>query len=393
MIINLILLNNINKKNIKKIFSKNKNFNKKGKYLSKIANCISCHTPIGAKPFSGGVPIKTKFGTIFTPNITPNEKEGIGNINLEKFKKIITKGISEKNEFLYPIFPYNNYSKLKNSDINSIFIFIKSIPKENIKNIENKINFPLKYKKLLFAWRIFFLKKVDKKYLKLTSSLKRGKYLTNHLGHCNMCHSKTNNFEGNIKKLNYSGNIISESKWYAPPLINNSKHGIKNKNIQELSNILSWGKTKNKTILGPMSEIINNSLQNISKIDIKSISSFLKILFNNNYKEIKNINIKKINKFNSKFFYKKGKIIYKNMCLECHGKLSLGNFPNYSNLNKNIINNNFKQNIYNILSKTNNNNSLKNKFSSIMENFINSIKNKDYWYIINYILYINKLKK
>lgn len=387
-----ILIIKINN-NFKKKINNKYILNKKGKYLSGIANCISCHTPKGSKPFSGGVPIKTKFGTIFTPNITPNKKEGIGNINLKNFKKIIKFGVSKKNIFLYPVFPYNNYSNLKNSDINAIYIFIKSLKSEKIKNIKNKINFPLKYRKLLLAWRIFFLKNINKKYLKLKSSLKRGKYLINYLGHCNMCHNKNNNLEGNIKTLNYTGGLINKTEWYAPPLINNSKYGLKNTNIQELSNILNWGKSKKKTIFGPMSEIINNSLQNISKIDIYSMSNFLKIIFNKKNNYIKNINIKKINKFDSIFYFKKGEFIYKNNCIKCHGQLMLGNFPNYSKLNKNIINNNFYQNLYNMLLYTTTNSSFKNKFSSIMTNFLNLIKYKNYWYINNYILFINKLKK
>lgn len=389
----LLFLINKNSKNNNKTKKINNKYLliKKGKYLSTLANCITCHTPAGSKPFSGGLPIKTKFGTLFTPNITPDKKNGIGNIKLKEFKRIIKHGISKNNNFLYPIFPYLNYSNLKNKDINSIYIFLKSLPKNKKKNIKYKINFPLNYKKLILGWRLLFFKKSNKYYKKLTSSLKRGEYITNYLGHCNMCHTKNNNFESNIKKLNYSGNLINN--WYSLPLVNNSKLGIKNKTIQELTKILNWGKSKKKTILGPMAEIINNSLQNINKVEINSISTYLKIIINKNIKKIRSIKNEEINKKNSFFFFKKGKELFDKNCSSCHGKLSLGNFPIYPRINKNIINNNFKENIFNILKFTNNNNTLKNKFSSIMKNFFDLTSIKDFYYIIHYILLLNKFKK
>lgn len=388
-LLSLLIKNN---KNNKKIINKNLLI-KKGKYLSTLANCITCHTPIGSKPFSGGLPIKTKFGTLFTPNITSDKTNGIGNIKLKEFKNSIKHGISKNNNFLYPIFPYLNYSNLKNIDINSIYVFLKSLPGVKKKNIKYKLNFPLNYKNLILGWRLLFFKKNNKNYKKLTSSLKRGEYITNNLGHCNMCHTKNNNLESNIKKLNYSGNLIGNSNWYSIPLVNNSKLGIKNKTIQELTNILNWGKSKKKTILGPMAEIINNSLQNINKIEINSISSYLKIIINKNIKNIKSIKKEEINKENLKIFFKKGKILFNNNCVNCHGKLTLGNFPIYSKINKNIINTDFKENIFNILKYTNNNNTFKNKFSSIMKNFFNLIKVKDWYYITNYLLILNKIRK
>lgn len=380
----------LKKKIIKKKINNKNLLIKKGKYLSNISNCISCHTPYGSKPFSGGVPIKTKFGKIFTPNITNDFKTGIGNIKLKEFKNLIKHGLDKNNNLLYPAFPYINYFNLKNKDINAIYIYIKSIKSVKKKNIKSLINFPLNYRNLLIGWRLFFFNNKNKYYKKLTSSLKRGEYITNYLGHCNMCHTKSNNLESNIKKLNYSGNLINNSNWYSIPLINNSKIGIKKKTIQELTNILNWGKSKEKTILGPMVDVIN-ILQNISKIEINAISSYLKIILNKNINKIKIIN--NFNKINQKFFFDKGKLIFKNNCKKCHGEISLGKFPIYPKINKNIINDNFKENIFSILKYTNNNNTFKNNISSIMKNFFNLVKTSNCYYLICYLLIISKLRK
>src|SRR5258708_35972378 len=50
----------------------------KGAELAAIGNCASCHTAPGGKPFAGGYPIKTPFGTVHGTSITPDLGTGIG---------------------------------------------------------------------------------------------------------------------------------------------------------------------------------------------------------------------------------------------------------------------------------------------------------------------------
>ncbi|QSF25326.1 hypothetical protein CU086_00630 [Candidatus Nasuia deltocephalinicola] len=161
IIINIIIKIIKNKK--LKIFYLKKNVNK-GKYLITIGNCISCHTLEGGKPFGGGYSIKTKFGIVNSPNITSNKKYGIGELKLKNFIKLMKNGISKKGEFIIPIFPYKNFSKIKKKDLKEMFFFLKKTKNENILNKKNSLKFPIKYKKLIIFSRIIFLKK--KKELK-----------------------------------------------------------------------------------------------------------------------------------------------------------------------------------------------------------------------------------
>ena len=55
---------------------------KKGKYIFQVAGCGNCHTDPGKKgkgarpkgdPLAGGRPLKTPFGTFYTPNITTDK--------------------------------------------------------------------------------------------------------------------------------------------------------------------------------------------------------------------------------------------------------------------------------------------------------------------------------
>ena len=53
---------------------------KRGEYLAKVADCVSCHTDLAnsGEPFAGGREMKTSFGSLYTPNLTPDKETGIG---------------------------------------------------------------------------------------------------------------------------------------------------------------------------------------------------------------------------------------------------------------------------------------------------------------------------
>ena len=46
--------------------------------MAAIGNCKECRTAPEGKPYAGGLPLKTPFGTIFATNITPDAEIGIG---------------------------------------------------------------------------------------------------------------------------------------------------------------------------------------------------------------------------------------------------------------------------------------------------------------------------
>jgi hypothetical protein len=57
----------------------------RGKYLAIAADCEACHTVEGGIPFAGSRPFDTEFGTLYSPNITPDKETGIGSWTDEEF--------------------------------------------------------------------------------------------------------------------------------------------------------------------------------------------------------------------------------------------------------------------------------------------------------------------
>src|SRR5690242_13368997 len=75
----------------------------RGAYLAKIADCAGCHTGgPGNPPFAGGLAINSPAGTIYSTNITPDPKFGIGNYSYEDFSRALREGIAKGERHLYP---------------------------------------------------------------------------------------------------------------------------------------------------------------------------------------------------------------------------------------------------------------------------------------------------
>ena len=49
-----------------------------GAYIARTGDCVACHSVPGGKPFAGGLAMQTPVGTIYSSNITPDRKTGIG---------------------------------------------------------------------------------------------------------------------------------------------------------------------------------------------------------------------------------------------------------------------------------------------------------------------------
>lgn len=136
-----------------------------GEYLTRVGNCLGCHTAKGGIPFAGGRQLTTAFGTFVTPNITPDKETGIGRWTEEDFWLAMHEGKSRDGRMLYPAFPYTEFTKITRADAKLIFEYLQSIPAVSQVNPAHAIPFPYNSKPLLFGWRKLFL---NKAFMRLT---------------------------------------------------------------------------------------------------------------------------------------------------------------------------------------------------------------------------------
>lgn len=74
----------------------------RGRYLAEVGDCVACHTEKGGTPMAGGLALETPFGTVWSTNITPDLKTGIGGWSFGAFDRAMRKGVSGDGHRLYP---------------------------------------------------------------------------------------------------------------------------------------------------------------------------------------------------------------------------------------------------------------------------------------------------
>ena len=99
----------------------------RGDYLTKAADCAACHTVPGGQPFAGGLAFRLPFGTIYSPNITPDPETGIGSWSDAAFVRALHRGIGRNGENLYPAFPYTAYALLSTDDVLAIRAYLATL--------------------------------------------------------------------------------------------------------------------------------------------------------------------------------------------------------------------------------------------------------------------------
>ena len=127
----------------------------RGEYLANhVTVCIDCHSirdtgrfsmPVvpGTEGGGAGFPFtKTEFvpGLVMPPNITP---AALKDWTDDDYIKVITRGINKKGDTLFPIMPYNSYSKLARNDLLAIVAYIKSLKPIERTTMPRKLEVPL----------------------------------------------------------------------------------------------------------------------------------------------------------------------------------------------------------------------------------------------------------
>ncbi|HWX00334.1 cytochrome c [Collimonas sp.] len=249
---------------------------KRGEYLAKAADCIACHTVDPAKPFAGGYPLATPFGTIYGPNITADKETGIGDWSDDQFVRALHEGIDDEGKRLYPAFPYASFTKLSRDDVLAIKAYLFSLPPIQQKMPENKLPFPLNQRWLMAGWNLFnFTPGELKTDTAKSPEWNRGNYLVNGLAHCQECHTPRNLTMGLDLKRSFGGAQLGG--WTAFNISPDPVSGVGGWKDEELVQYLKTGVVPGKaSAAGGMAEAIEHSLQYLTDDDLKAIVTYLR---------------------------------------------------------------------------------------------------------------------
>jgi len=251
----------------------------RGEYLTRAGDCLGCHTPRGALPYSGGRGIETPFGTVFAPNLTSDPQTGIGAWSSADFWRALHNGRSRDGRLLYPAFPYPNYTRVERADADAMFAYLRSLRPVVQANRPHALHFPFNLQASLAIWRaLYFQPGVYVPDPSRPADWNRGAYLVEGLGHCNACHSSRNVLGAPAGPLDLAGGLIPVQNWYAPSLTAPDEASVADWAVRDVVDLLKTGVSARGTVMGPMTEVVLNGTQYLSEADLLAMTAFLKAL-------------------------------------------------------------------------------------------------------------------
>src|SRR5665213_570413 len=247
-----------------------------GRYLVQAADCEACHTAEGGTPFAGGRPFQTDFGTIYSPNITPDTKTGIGSWTDAEFLTAVHEGRDNNGNHLYPAFPYEAYTYLTDQDVMAIKAYIFSVPAVSNIAPPNSLRFPFNQRALMAIWGLLY--NPNHRFEPVADrspNWNRGAYLVESLGHCGDCHTPRNLLQALNNRQKFGGGMAEG--WRAYNLSSDNASGIGSWSPEELRQYLSTGHSMNRgSAFGPMAQAVHLSFQNLTASDLGAISEYVR---------------------------------------------------------------------------------------------------------------------
>jgi mono/diheme cytochrome c family protein len=247
-----------------------------GEYLTRAADCVACHTADGGAPFAGGRAFKLSFGTIYSPNITPDQQTGIGAYTDDEWVSALQNGVGHGGKRLYPVMPYNSYTLMSRGDALSIKQYLFTLKPLHAEAPANDLRFPYNQRWTLWFWNQAnnpahrFVPDASK-----PAAWNRGAYLVEALGHCAQCHTPRNWMQGLKSGQAYAGAITNG--WRAYNISNDSTHGIGGWQASDLAQYLSTGTAPGHgPASGPMAEAITNSLRYLTPDDVAAMVTYVR---------------------------------------------------------------------------------------------------------------------
>lgn len=251
----------------------------KGEALARLGDCAVCHTAATGADYAGGYPLPTPFGTLYSSNITPDEKTGIGRWSLPAFRRAMKEGVARDGSHLYPAFPYDHYTHVADADVDAIYAFLMTRRPIEASAPANQLIPPLGFRPLLAGWKLLFLHEgtVPPDPGK-SDEFNRGAYLVEGLGHCGSCHTPRNIAGGESRSRSYAGGVAEG--WIAPAL-NKDNPAARAWTVDQIISYLRTGIDMNHSVAGgPMGPVVHN-LAKAPEADVHAIAVYVASLMGN----------------------------------------------------------------------------------------------------------------
>lgn len=288
----------------------------RGRYLARIGNCAGCHTAPGGEAFAGGLALNSDFGTFYTPNITPDPETGIGDWSEPQFWRALHRGVRADGSPLYPACPYPSFTQVRRRDVAAIYAYLRTVDPVRHQTPAHDLDFPYGVRPLLAVWRaLYFQPGTLQPDTGHDGAWNRGRYLVEGLGHCNECHRQRNALGAKRGSRSAPGSIVHH--WYAPSLHSPAEAGLQGLGVSQAATLLRSGRSGDTVMMGPMADVVFQSLQHLSGKDSRAMAVYLT--------SIPRVDVRggrgegAVTRGELRETLALGKRVYDNGCSDCHG--------------------------------------------------------------------------
>jgi len=290
----------------------------RGAYLARAGNCMGCHSAAGAQEYAGGRRMETPFGTVVTPNITPDPSTGIGSWSAAEFWRAMHHGRSKSGRLLYPAFPYPSYTFVTREDSDALYAYLRTVKPVLQANKAHALAFPYNTQAALAVWRaLFFRPGTLRAEPQKTAEWNHGRYLVDGLAHCAACHSSRNALGAIGLNAEFAGGRMPDEAWYAPSLASPNEAGLQNWSRVDAVNLLKNGVARHATVSGPMAEVVYSSTQHLTEQDLNAMVEYLASI------PVRDSGKSEVPRAASNVLGRGAKI-YEQQCVACHGDKGQG---------------------------------------------------------------------
>jgi mono/diheme cytochrome c family protein len=248
----------------------------RGEYLTKAADCASCHTNPGGKPFAGGRSFALPVGVLYAPNITPDPQTGIGGYSDDDWVRMLHDGVGRGGKHLYPAMPYPEYTQMTRDDALAVKAYLMSLAPVQATIPPNQLRFPFNQRWTMIFWNL--VNNPGRRFQADSSKpaeYNRGDYLTSALGHCGECHTPRNFMMSLKSGKQFAGG--EQVGWHAYNLTSDRTSGLGGWTDAALEQYLSTGHADGHgPASGPMAEAVSYSLRYLKPEDIHAVVTYLR---------------------------------------------------------------------------------------------------------------------
>jgi mono/diheme cytochrome c family protein len=253
----------------------------RGRYIFGATGGCGCHTVEKQPVNSGGRRYDGPFGTVYSTNITPDRKTGIGDWTDEQIITAIRLGRRPNGERLIPVHPYTVFNGMAEGDLKALVAFLRSVPAVNRANQPKKISVPLFESVFLPAWLAAFAPRETPPPAAPTSGVARGEYLVRAVGHCGECHTPRTATMATDNSRFLAGNPKGPEDSVVPNITPDKATGL-TWSEEEIAEYLAIGiKPDGDTAGGLMGEVIQGTAagyKDLTRDDRLAIARYLKMV-------------------------------------------------------------------------------------------------------------------